>query len=174
MGCIHGGILSWTFGRLHRYCKSINYATRWSGLNLKFMGGGGFPYILKMSLITGKRVSALWCGNFYYDNDSIPSYPSSYESENIISVRHIIKAKSLGFPMGQKQCRSLCTRVNVQHLTRNKYKGLMEPHGYSSCIRCYASVRLNPTWTVIEVKNALLTLIRQGLANKCVLVAKPF
>ena len=114
-------------------------------------------------------------GNSAYDNDSIPSYPSSYESENIISVgAHDHKGKIAWFSQwGKNSVDLFAPGVNVlSTIPGNKYKSfngtsMATPHVSGAYANILAS---NPTWTVIEVKNALLNSVdpEQGLANKCV------
>ena len=114
-------------------------------------------------------------GNSAYDNDSIPSYPSSYESENIISVgAHDHKGKIAWFSQwGKNSVDLFAPGVNVLiTIPGNKYKSfngtsMATPHVSGAYATILAS---NPTWTVIEVKNALLNSVdpEQGLANKCV------
>ncbi len=159
--------------------KSINYATKIGvALTSNSWGGGGFSSSLKNAIDNaGKKgigfVAA--AGNSAYDNDSTPSYPASYESENIISVgAHDHKGKIAWFSQwGKKSVDLFAPGVNVvSTVPGNKYASfngtsMATPHVSGAYATILAS---NPTWTVVEVKNALLnsTDPETGLANKCV------
>jgi subtilisin family serine protease len=159
--------------------KSINYATKIGvALTSNSWGGGGFSSSLKNAIDNaGKKgigfVAA--AGNSAYDNDSIPSYPASYESENIISVgAHDHKGKIAWFSQwGKNSVDLFAPGVNVvSTVPGNKYASfngtsMATPHVSGAYATILAS---NPTWTVVEVKNALLnsTDPENGLANKCV------
>jgi subtilisin family serine protease len=159
--------------------KSINYATKIGvALTSNSWGGGGFSSSLKNAIDNaGKKgigfVAA--AGNSAYDNDSVPSYPSSYDSENIISVgAHDHKGKIAWFSQwGKKSVDLFAPGVNVvSTVPGNKYASfngtsMATPHVSGAYATILAS---HPTWTVVEVKNALLnsTDPETGLANKCV------
>ena len=159
--------------------KSINYATKIGvALTSNSWGGGGFSSSLKNAIDNaGKKgigfVAA--AGNSAYDNDSIPSYPASYESENIISVgAHNHKGKIAWFSQwGKNSVDLFAPGVNVvSTVPGNKYASfngtsMATPHVSGAYATILAS---NPTWTVVEVKNALLnsTDPETSLANKCV------
>ena len=70
--------------------KSIEYATK-IGVDLtsNSWGGGGYSQSLKNAIdeagLQGIGFVAA-AGNGSYDNDSSPSYPASYSSDNIIAV----------------------------------------------------------------------------------------
>ena len=91
--------------------------------------------------------------------------PSSYESENIISVGLMIIGKNAFLPMGKEKRRPLCTRVNVvSTIPGNKYASfngtsMATPHVSGAYALLIAS---NPDWTVIEAKNALMNSVDLG------------
>lgn len=80
-------------GTLEDAIKSIDYAT---AMHVKIMsnswGGGGFSQALQDSIQRAKDAGILFiaaAGNEANDNDSQPSYPASYQLDNVISVAAI-------------------------------------------------------------------------------------
>ena len=77
-------------GYLSDGVKSISYATK-IGVDLtsNSRGGGGFSSSMKDAIDEAAAVGIGFiaaAGNHAGDNDAYPSYPASYESENVISV----------------------------------------------------------------------------------------
>ena len=158
--------------------KSINYATT-IGVDLtsNSWGGGGYSSSLKNAIDEAGAqgigfVAA--AGNDAYDNDSFPSYPASYDSQNIISVgAHNHNGQMAWFSQwGQNSVDLFAPGVNILSTVPGGYASydgtsMATPHVSGA----YAAIlAANPGWTVVEVKGALMnaTEPEDGLAGKCV------
>jgi thermitase len=77
-------------GSLEGAIKSIDYATQ-MGVDVmsNSWGGGGFSEELKNSIIRAKEAGILFtaaAGNSRQNNDARPTYPATYDVDNIVAV----------------------------------------------------------------------------------------
>mgnify|MGYP001765796122 CR=1 FL=1 len=77
-------------GTLEAAIEAINYGVR-MGANVlsNSWGGGGYSEALRDAIVAAKEKGVLFvaaAGNEYNDNDEQPSYPASYEEDNVIRV----------------------------------------------------------------------------------------
>jgi subtilisin family serine protease len=159
--------------------KSVTYATK-IGVNLtsNSWGGGGYSSTLKRAINEANQkgigfVAA--AGNHNGNNDSKPSYPASYKSENVISVgASDHRGKKAYFSCyGKTSVDLFAPGVRIlSTVPGNKYASyqgtsMAAPHVSGA----YALVlSANPTWSVAQVKNALMnsTDAEAMLKEKCV------
>jgi len=163
--------------------KSIEYATK-IGVDLtsNSWGGGGYSQSLKNAIdeagLQGIGFVAA-AGNGSYDNDSSPSYPASYSSDNIIAVgAHDHQGNIAWFSQwGNTSVDLFAPGVNILSTVPgnaySSYNGtsMATPHVSGAYALLLAS---NPNWTVVEAKNAVaepIKIIRFNASgeysNKC-------
>lgn len=86
-------------GTLEDAIKAIDYATaNGAMIESNSWGGGGFSQLLKESIERSRDKNVVFvaaAGNESNDNDTSPSYPASYEVENVISVAAVNNGGSL-------------------------------------------------------------------------------
>ena len=159
--------------------KSIEYATK-IGVDLtsNSWGGGGYSQSLKNAIdeagLQGIGFVAA-AGNGSYDNDSSPSYPASYSSDNIIAVgAHDHQGNMAWFSQwGNTSVDLFAPGVNILSTVPgnaySSYNGtsMATPHVSGAYALLLAS---NPNWTVVEAKNALMESVdlEDALEGKCV------
>ncbi|MDA8775481.1 S8 family serine peptidase [Opitutales bacterium] len=166
-------------GYLSDAIKSVTYATK-IGVNLtsNSWGGGGYSSTLKRAIDEADQkgigfVAA--AGNHNGNNDSSPSYPASYKSENVISVGasdHFGK-KAYFSCYGKSSVDLFAPGVKIlSTIPDNKYASfqgtsMAAPH-VSGAYALLLSA--NPTWSVAQVKNALMNATDNEalLKEKCV------
>ena len=165
-------------GYLSDAVKSITYATK-IGVDLtsNSWGGGGYSSSMKTAIdeasLEGIGFIAA-AGNHAGDNDAYPSYPASYESENVISVgAHNHFGESAYFScFGKTSVDLFAPGVNtLSTIPGNGYASysgtsMATPHVAGA----YALIlSLNPEWKSTQVKNALLenTDPEDSLVEKC-------
>ena len=166
-------------GYLSDAIKSITYATK-IGVHLtsNSWGGGGYSSTLKKAIDEANQkgigfVAA--AGNHNGNNDSRPSYPASYQSENVISVGAADhRGKKAYFSCyGKTSVDLFAPGVKIlSSVPGNKYASfqgtsMAAPHVSGA----YALVlSANPTWSVSQVKSALMnsTDAEALLQDKCV------
>lgn len=80
-------------GTLEDAIKAIDYATSMGAqIESNSWGGGGFSELLKQSIERARDKNVLFvaaAGNEANDNDGSPSYPATYDLENVLSVAAI-------------------------------------------------------------------------------------
>ena len=141
--------------------KSVTYATK-IGVNLtsNSWGGGGYSSTLKRAIDEANQkgigfVAA--AGNHNGNNDSRPSYPASYKSENVISVgASDHRGKKAYFSCyGKTSVHLFAPGVKIlSSVPNNKYASfqgtsMAAPH-VSGAYALLLSA--NPTWSVAQVK----------------------
>ena len=166
-------------GYLSDAIKSVTYATK-IGVNLtsNSWGGGGYSRTLEKAIDEANQkgigfVAA--AGNHNGNNDSRPSYPASYNSENVISVgasdHRGLKAYFSCY--GKTSVDLFAPGVKIlSSVPNNKYASyqgtsMAAPH-VSGAYALLLSA--NPTWSVAQVKSALInsTDAESLLKDKCV------
>ena len=166
-------------GYLSDGVKSIVYATK-IGVDLtsNSWGGGGYSSSMKKAIDEASSQGIGFiaaAGNHAGNNDKHPSYPASYETENIISVgANDHKGKSAYFSCyGKKSVDLFAPGVNTLSTTPgNRYASfsgtsMATPHVAGA----YALVlSANPDWNVQQVKDALMNAVdsEKSLLEKCV------
>ena len=166
-------------GYLSDGVKSIAYATK-IGVNLtsNSWGGGGYSSSMKKAIDEAASQGIGFiaaAGNHAGNNDKYPSYPASYESENVISVgANDHKGHSAYFSCyGKNSVDLFAPGVNTLSTTPgNRYASfsgtsMATPHVAGA----YALVlSANPSWNVHQVKDALMKGVdpENTLSEKCV------
>jgi subtilisin family serine protease len=165
-------------GYLSDGVKSISYATK-IGVDLtsNSWGGGGFSSSMKDAIDEAAAAGIGFiaaAGNHAGDNDAYPSYPASYESENVISVGandHF--GKSAYFSCyGKTSVDLFAPGVNIlSTIPGNGYASysgtsMATPHVAGAYALILAA---NPDWQSTQVKNVLLDSVdaEDNLAEKC-------
>ena len=158
--------------------KSIEYATK-IGVDLtsNSWGGGGYSQSLKNAIDEAGMLGIGFvaaAGNDSYDNDSSPSYPASYSSENIIAVgAHDHQGNMAWFSQwGSTSVDLFAPGVNILSTVPgnaySSYNGtsMATPHVSGAYALLLAT---NPNWTVVEAKNALMESVdlEDALEGKC-------
>jgi len=112
-------------GTLADAIASIDYATKMKvHVMSNSWGGGGFSQSLMDSIKRAKEAGILFvaaAGNDSNDNDSSPSYPASYDLDNIISVAAIDPTGALAdfSNFGSKSVHIAAPGVNILSYTMN-------------------------------------------------------
>ena len=159
--------------------KSVAYATK---IGVDFTsnswGGGGSSTSLKRAIEeAGKKgigfIAA--AGNHNGNNDSRPSYPASYDLDNVIAVgSHDHRGNKAGSSCyGKKSVDLFAPGVNIHStVPGNRYAtysgtSMATPHVAGA----YALVQsLNPDWTCKQIKETLMNSTDEeaGLKERCV------
>ena len=165
-------------GYLSDGIKSIAYATK-IGVDLtsNSWGGGGYSSSMKTAIDEAAAAGIGFvaaAGNHAGDNDAYPSYPASYESENVISVgAHDHSAKSAYFSCyGKTSVDLFAPGVNIlSTIPGNGYASysgtsMATPHVAGAYALILAA---NPEWQSAQVKDALLENVdsEDSLLEKC-------
>lgn len=155
-------------GTLANAVKSIDYATK-IGANImsNSWGGGGFSQVLMDAIVRARAAGILFtaaAGNESNNNDRRPSYPASYDVDNIISVAAINNRGALApfSSYGLKSVHIAAPGVNVLSTVpggQDTYSGtsMATPHvsGVAALLMAYA-----PTLKYNEIKERLLKTAR--------------
>lgn len=151
-------------GTLANAIRAIDYATK---VGVRIMsnswGGGGFSQTLMDSISRAKDAGILFvaaAGNEGNDNDSTPSYPASYQVDNIISVAAIDAAGNLAdfSCYGAKTVHVAAPGVNIMSITPT---GLQTWSGTSMATPHVTGIAAllmsqHPEQTYTEIKNRIL------------------
>ncbi|GCA70259.1 thermophilic serine proteinase [Microcystis aeruginosa NIES-2519] len=145
--------------------KAINYATD-KGVKLtnNSWGGGGYSQALYDAINAAGQAGALFiasAGNSAQNTDTSPSYPASYNLDNIISVASTTRTDSLSsfsnygltsVDLGAPGSAIYSTTPNNTYAT---YSGtsMASPHVTGAAALLWSQ---NPTWTAQQVKNTLM------------------
>ena len=165
-------------GYLSDGVKSIAYGTK-IGVDLtsNSWGGGGFSSSMKDTIDEASAAGIGFvaaAGNHAGDNDTYPSYPASYESENVISVganNHL--GESAYFSCyGKTSVDLFAPGVNIlSTIPGNAYASysgtsMATPHVAGAYALLLSA---NPEWKSTQVKNALLDSVdpEDSLLEKC-------
>ena len=166
-------------GALSDAVKAISYATKINvDLTSNSWGGGGFSPSMKNAIEEANAQGIGFiaaAGNHAGDNDKFPSYPASYNCENIISVgAHDHDGKSASFScFGKTSVDIFAPGVRtLSTVPNNKYSSfsgtsMATPHVAGA----YALIlSLNPEWKSDKVKVALMESADEenSLSEKCV------
>lgn len=155
-------------GSLADAIKAIDYATK-MGANVmsNSWGGGGFSQTLMDSIKRSNEAGAIFiaaAGNEYNNNDSSPTYPSTYQVENVMSVAAIDNrgAKADFSNYGKKTVHLGAPGVNVMSTTGGSYKSfsgtsMATPHVAGVAALLWAN---EPNLTAAEVKARLVATAR--------------
>jgi subtilisin family serine protease len=159
--------------------KSVAYATK---IGVRFTsnswgGGGASSSLRKVIEDAGKKgigfIAA--AGNHRGDNDRDPSYPASYDLENVIAVgAHGNTGKSASFSCyGKKSVDLFAPGVSIlSSVPRNKYASysgtsMATPHVAGA----YALIQsIHPEWSCNEIKASMMSSTddEDSLKEKCV------
>jgi subtilisin family serine protease len=145
--------------------SAINYATA-KGVKItnNSWGGGGYSQALYDAINAAGQQGALFiaaAGNESNNNDTLPSYPASYNLANIISVASTTRTDSLSsfsnygltsVDLGAPGSNIYSTTPNNTYST---YSGtsMASPHVAGAAALVWSE---NPTWTAQQVKNTLM------------------
>ncbi|HCQ20978.1 MAG TPA: hypothetical protein DIU28_05840, partial [Anabaena sp. UBA12330] len=145
--------------------SAINYATA-KGVKItnNSWGGGGYSQALYDAINAAGQQGALFiaaAGNESNNNDTLPSYPASYNLANIISVASTTRTDSLSsfsnygltsVDLGAPGSDIYSTTPNNTYST---YSGtsMASPHVAGAAALVWSE---NPTWTAQQVKNTLM------------------
>ena len=163
-------------GTLANAIKAIDYITDLKtrhGLNIvatnNSWGGGGFSQLLQDAIERANQAEILFvaaAGNSGSNNDSTPSYPASYDNDNIIAVASITNngdmsnfsnfgatTVDIGAP-GSNIWSTVPSRWNGSTYTFYNGTSMATPH-VTGAIALYASA--HPNATASEIKNAILS-----------------
>lgn len=166
-------------GSLEDAILAINYATK---MGAKIMsnswGGGGFAQTLKEAIERSNAAGALFvaaAGNDSSNNDSTPSYPSTYEVPNIVSVAAINnKGQLASFSnYGRTKVHVGAPGVNVMSSTLDgKYESMSGTSMATPHVSGIAGLLVAqfPNMTNLEIKERIITTARPivGLRGKVV------
>jgi len=163
-------------GSLEGAIKAIDYATKMGAhVMSNSWGGGGFTQSLFDSIKRSNEAGAIFiaaAGNDDSNNDSMPSYPASYDVENIISVAAIDnKGSRASFSnYGRKSVHIGAPGVNILSTTGGKYESfsgtsMATPHVSGVAALVWAN---EPGLTAKELKHRLLATAKPiaGLKGK--------
>lgn len=155
-------------GSLADAIKAIDYATK-MGANVmsNSWGGGGFSQTLMDAIKRSNDAGAIFiaaAGNEYNNNDSSPTYPSTYQVENVMSVAAIDNrgAKADFSNYGKKTVHLGAPGVNVMSTTGGSYKSfsgtsMATPHVAGVAALLWAN---EPNLTAAQVKERLVATVR--------------
>ncbi|AZZ35271.1 subtilase [Bdellovibrio sp. qaytius] len=155
-------------GSLADAIKAIDYATK-MGANVmsNSWGGGGFSQTLLDAIKRSNDAGAVFiaaAGNEYNNNDNSPTYPSTYQVDNVISVAAIDNrgAKADFSNYGKKTVHLGAPGVNVMSTTGGKYASfsgtsMATPHVAGVAALLWAN---EPNLTAAEIKARLVATTR--------------
>ena len=155
-------------GSLADAIKAIDYATK-MGANVmsNSWGGGGFSQTLMDAIKRSNEAGAIFiaaAGNEYNNNDNSPTYPSTYQVENVMSVAAIDNrgAKADFSNYGKKTVHLGAPGVNVMSTTGGSYKSfsgtsMATPHVAGVAALLWAN---EPNLTAAQVKERLIATVR--------------
>ncbi len=155
-------------GSLADAIKAIDYATK-MGANVmsNSWGGGGFSQTLMDAIKRSNDAGAIFiaaAGNEYNNNDNSPTYPSTYQVENVMSVAAIDNrgAKADFSNYGKKTVHLGAPGVNVMSTTGGSYKSfsgtsMATPHVAGVAALLWAN---EPNLTAAQVKERLIATVR--------------
>lgn len=152
-------------GTLEGAVNAINYATKMKvNVMSNSWGGGGFMQSLADAIQGAREAGIVFvaaAGNDGADNDASPTYPASYELENIIAVAATDNRDAIAdfSNYGQKTVHVAAPGVRVYSTVRGgsyaSYSGtsMATPHvaGVSALL-----LSANPGWSFKEIKDRLI------------------
>ena len=155
-------------GSLADAIKAIDYATKMGAhVMSNSWGGGGFSQTLLDSIQRSNDAGAIFiaaAGNEYNNNDNSPTYPSTYQVANVMSVAAIDNrgAKADFSNYGKKTVHLGAPGVNVMSTTGGKYASfsgtsMATPHVAGVAALLWAN---EPNLTAAEVKARLIATAR--------------
>ncbi|MCM2354179.1 MAG: S8 family serine peptidase [Pseudobdellovibrio sp.] len=155
-------------GSLADAIKAIDYATKMGAhVMSNSWGGGGFSQTLMDAIKRSNEAGAIFiaaAGNEYNNNDSSPTYPSTYQVENVMSVAAIDNrgAKADFSNYGKKTVHLGAPGVNVMSTTGGSYKSfsgtsMATPHVAGVAALLWAN---EPNLTAAQVKERLIATVR--------------
>ena len=155
-------------GSLADAIKAIDYATKMGAhVMSNSWGGGGFSQTLLDAIKRSNDAGAIFiaaAGNEYNNNDTSPTYPSTYQVENVMSVAAIDNrgAKADFSNYGKKTVHLGAPGVNVMSTTGGSYKSysgtsMATPHVAGVAALLWAN---EPGLTAAEVKERLVATVR--------------
>lgn len=155
-------------GSLADAIKAIDYATKMGAhVMSNSWGGGGFSQTLLDSIQRSNDAGAIFiaaAGNEYNNNDNSPTYPSTYQVANVMSVAAIDNrgAKADFSNFGKKTVHLGAPGVNVMSTTGGKYASfsgtsMATPHVAGVAALLWAN---EPNLTAAEVKARLIATTR--------------
>jgi thermitase len=164
-------------GTLAGALKAIDYATqKGAKVMSNSWGGGGFSQTLLDSIERANAAGAVFiaaAGNDSSNNDTYPSYPASYDVDNVVSVAAIDnRGKIASFSnFGKKTVHVAAPGVNVfSSITGGKYDSwsgtsMATPHvsGVAALL-----VAREPALSPIEIRNRIMQTVKpvSGLKSK--------
>lgn len=155
-------------GSLADAIKAIDYATK-MGANVmsNSWGGGGFSQTLLDAIQRSNDAGAIFiaaAGNEYNNNDASPTYPSTYQVANVMSIAAIDNrgAKADFSNYGKKTVHLGAPGVNVMSTTGGSYKAfsgtsMATPHVAGVAALLWAN---EPNLTAAQVKERLVATAR--------------
>lgn len=155
-------------GSLADAIKAIDYATKMGAhVMSNSWGGGGFSQTLLDAIERSNAAGAIFiaaAGNEYNNNDNSPTYPSTYQATNVMSVAAIDNrgAKADFSNYGKKTVHLGAPGVNVMSTTGGAYKSysgtsMATPHVAGVAALLWAN---EPNLTAAEVKARLVATVR--------------
>lgn len=155
-------------GSLADAIKAIDYATKMGAhVMSNSWGGGGFSQTLMDAIKRSNEAGAIFiaaAGNEYNNNDNSPTYPSTYQVENVMSVAAIDNrgAKADFSNYGKKTVHLGAPGVNVMSTTGGSYKSfsgtsMATPHVAGVAALLWAN---EPNLTAAQVKERLIATVR--------------
>jgi subtilisin family serine protease len=153
-------------GTLENAVNAINYA-RMMKVNLmsNSWGGGGFSDALLKAIQDARDAGILFvvaAGNDARNDDDVPTYPASYQVDNIVAVAATDNQDKLATfsSFGPKTVHVAAPGVNVYSTTPNNQYAVLSgtsmatPHVAGIAALLYS---IHPEWTYQEIKQRLIT-----------------
>ena len=168
-------------GTLEAAVEAIQYATLMQvNVMSNSWGGGGFSQTMYDAIEAASTKGILFvaaAGNDGKSNDSDPSYPASYENDNVVSVAAIDNAEKLAYfsNYGSKTVDVAAPGVNILSTVKDgKYvdfsgTSMATPHVSGVAALLFSA---NPSWTHSDVKQRLIAtskpvrVLRRKVASK--------